>query len=177
MEKIEKMKSRVIPIKGVALVGLLILPSCKAPTVNLGTPEPIKVDISMRLDVYQHGGNKSASPQKPQAPMLAEDAASRRRNRMADIQKFKNERLVGEGRDGLVAIINPPTGEYGDYVRRMVAEENADRLEQMKALAESRKVSLENIQREQATQWANRAFAGEFIEVPTPEGGWTWKAK
>lgn len=153
-----------------------VLAACKAPTVNLGTPEPIKVDISMRLDVYQHGGNKTASSVKSAAATANPDPASRRRNRMADIQKFKNERIVGEGRDGLVAVVNLPQGEYGDYVRKLVAEENADRLEQMKDLAEARKISLADIQKEQAALWVNRSFAGELVEI-SGDGGWTWQAK
>ncbi|GAB4168368.1 MAG: hypothetical protein Fur0032_06610 [Terrimicrobiaceae bacterium] len=152
------------------------LAGCKAPTVNLGTPEPIKVDISMRLDVYQHGGNKTASSVKAAAAPATPDPASRRRNRMADIQKFKNERLVGEGRDGLVAVVNLPPGEYGDYVRKLVAEENADRLEQMKDLAEARKISLADIQKEQAVLWINRSFVGELVEMSSGDG-WTWQPK
>ena len=37
---------------------LALLAGCSTPTVNLSTAEPIKVDIAMRLDVYDH--NKSA---------------------------------------------------------------------------------------------------------------------
>jgi uncharacterized protein YdbL (DUF1318 family) len=152
--------------------------SCKAPSVNLATEDPIKVDIAMRLDVYQHANAKpEGSPAATRKPDAAEDPASRRRNRMADIQTFKNDRIVGENREGFVSIRDLPQGEYGDYVRKTVEAENADRLAQMNDIAEARKTSLPAIQKEQAELWRNRAFKGEFIEVEIEPGVWQWTAK
>jgi uncharacterized protein YdbL (DUF1318 family) len=141
------------------------LGGCKAPTVNLATSEPIKVDINMRLDA------------QGQAPSTAQTPEARRRNRMADIQQFKNERLVGEGHEGLLVIRSKPEGEYGDYVRVAVEEENADRMDLMKSLAESQKTSLPEIQGKQAELWRNRSFKGEWIETPGPDGSWNWVQK
>jgi hypothetical protein len=119
------------------LIACSMLGGCKAPTVNLATSEPIKVDINMRLDVYQYSSPTTKKP--AQAPPTAQTPEARRRNRMADIQQFKNERLVGEGHEGLLVIRTKPEGEYGDYVRVAVEEENADRMDLMKSLAESQK--------------------------------------
>ena len=58
---------------------LALLAGCAAPTVNLSTDQPIKVDISMRLDVYDHNkqvGTKSAAASPAAVP------EARRRNRM-----------------------------------------------------------------------------------------------
>ncbi len=157
---------------------LLAMVGCKAPTVNLGTSEPIKVDIDMRLDVYQHSNTtKPAAQASPTPAATTADPATRRRNRMADIQTFKNSSYVGEGRDGLVVVQKLPDGEYGDTVRKTVEAENADRLEQMKDIAETRKVSLVEIQKEQATLWRNRAFKGELIEIEVEPNVWKWTAK
>lgn len=166
---------------------LAFLTACSGPTVNLETPKPIEVDIQMRLDVYQYSDKKTGSTQPevqqagsetPQPAPGSSNPSTRRRNRMADIQKFKNERLIGEGRDGLVVIVNPPTqNDYADYVRKTVEAENHDRLELMKDQAEARKSSLPEIQQEQAGLWANRSFAGELIEVETSPGKWEWKPK
>jgi hypothetical protein len=82
----------------------LLLASCAAPTVNLATPQPIKVDIAVRLDVYQHA-KEAAKKSRPAT--AATDPTEARRNRMADIQTFKNSRLVGEGRDALLAATLP----------------------------------------------------------------------
>lgn len=160
------------------LIALLCatLSSCKAPSVNLATAEPIKVDIAMRLDVYQYS-NTTTATKLPPKPATVTDPAVRRRNRMADIQAFKNERIVGETREGLVSIVTLPDGEYGDYVRKTVEAENVDRTEQMKDLAETRKTSLPEIQNEQSTLWRNRAFEGELIEVEIEPGTWKWTAK
>lgn len=153
----------------------VLLAGCAAPTVNLSTSDPIKVDIAMRLDVYQHtkdAGLKTASARGPD-----ETAEVRRRNRMADIQNFKNSRLVGEGRDGLLSIRVETEGDAGDYLRKTVAEENADRVSLMKAMAEKERRSLEAIQADQAALWQKRSFQGELIEVLNPDGTFTWIAK
>jgi uncharacterized protein YdbL (DUF1318 family) len=154
-----------------------LLGGCKAPTVNLATSEPIKVDINMRLDVYQYSSPGTRKPTQSQASPAIQTPESRRRNRMADIQHFKNQRFVGEGRDGLLVIRNKPDGDYGDYVRVTVEEENADRMELMKSLAESQKTSLPEIQAKQAELWRNRSFKGEWIETPGPDGAWKWIQK
>jgi uncharacterized protein YdbL (DUF1318 family) len=153
------------------------LGGCKAPTVNLATSEPIKVDINMRLDVYQFSSPTTQKPAQAQASPSARTPESRRRNRMADIQQFKNQRLVGESHEGLLVIRTKPDGEFGDYVRITVEEENADRTELMKSLAESQKTSLPEIQAKQAELWRNRSFKGEWIETPGPDGTWKWVQK
>lgn len=176
--------NRIFHPVGWTALGLALLAACKGPTVNLSTNDPIKVDINMRLDVYQYGtsgANATASPSPGASPGTAtgSGAESRRRNRMADIQKFKNERLIGEGRSGLVVIMKDtlPEGEYGDYVRRAVERENQDRTELMKINADTQKTSLVEIQKQQAELWRNRSFKGEWIEVEVEPGNWQWKQK
>lgn len=153
---------------------MAMLAGCTAPTVNLSTAEPIKVDISMRLDVYSH--NKEVAV-KGAGVSPTSDAETRRRNRMADIQNFKNSRLIGEGRDGLVAIRVDTPGDDGDYVRKTVAAENDDRMAIMKAASEKGKKSLSTVQGEQAVLWQQRSFEGELIEVANPDGTFVWVPK
>ena len=158
------------------VLALGLLGGCKTPTVSLSTAEPIKVDINMRLDVYQC----AASTQKGSATVAApEDAAqSRHRNRLADIQNFKNDRIVGEGHDGLVVVCNPPAnGDYATYVNKVVTAENADRMQLMNAIADKDKVPLPEVQKQQAEIWRNRSFKGELIESPQPDGTWVWGPK
>lgn len=150
------------------------LAGCSAPNINLSTAEPIKVDIAMRLDVYQH--NKDAA-KKPVADGLPPDPETRRRNRMADIQNFKNSRLVGESRDGLLSIRVDTPGEAGDYMRKTVASENEDRMVLMSARTEKEKRNLADIQAEQAALWRQRSFQGELIELANPDGTFGWVAK
>ena len=166
-----------IVLLGTALGTLLAsLLGCKAPTVNLATSEPIEVNINMRLDVYQYAP-AAAKPANGATAVPASTVETRRRNRMADVQKFKNELLVGENRDGLLSIRNQPEGEYGQYVRVAVEQENSDRMEVMKVLADSQKTTLPEIQKRQGELWRNRSFKGEWMEAPQADGSWVWIRK
>ena len=158
----------------VPAAALALLAGCSTPTVNLSTAEPIKVDIAMRLDVYDH--NKAAGT-KSAAANTTEQPETRRRNRMADIQNFKNSRLIGEGHDGLLSVRVETPGDDGDYVRKTVAAENVDRMAVMKSIAEKGQKSLPDVQTEQAALWRKRSFEGELIEVPNPDGTFAWTAK
>ena len=153
----------------------LVVTACAGPTVNLATPQPIKVDIAMRLDVYQHA--KEASKKSTSSVATSIDPAEARRNRMADIQTFKNSRLVGEGRDALLAIRVETPGDYGDFIRKTVDAENADRMALMKSDAEKQKTSLPQIQTKQASLAAKLAFKGEWIEVVKDDGSAEWIQK
>jgi hypothetical protein len=153
----------------------LFLTACAGPTVNLATPQPIKVDIAMRLDVYQHA--KEASKKSTPTSTTSADPAEARRNRMADIQTFKNSRLVGEGRDALLAIRVETPGDYGDFIRKTVDAENTDRMALMKSDAEKQKTSLPQIQTKQASLAAKLAFKGEWIEIIKADGSAEWIQK
>ncbi len=162
-----------------AVVGSLLLSACAGPSIRVSTAEPIEVDIKMRVDVYQHGSaevKKTPGSVAANAPQSTPE--SRRRNRIADIQNFKNSRLVGEGHNGLLSVISTPPGEYGQYVLKTVEEENADRTEVMKAVAERTRRPLPEIQAEQAAEWRTRSFKDEYIEVSNAEGtGFRWEQK
>ena len=150
------------------------LASCASPTVNLSTPEPIKVDVAMRLDVYQHSKEIAADLKKS---LPASDPDSLRRNRMADIQTFKDSRIVGEGRNGLLSIRTDTPGEYGDYIRKTVSEENEDRMALFKSEADKKKTSLIQIQKKQADIFSKMAFKGEWIESETADATVRWIQK
>ncbi len=141
----------------------------------------------MRVDVHQYqetgspkvatgGAAASASP-SPQAAANGTTREERRQNRQADIQVFKNSRLIGETKDGLLEVLTTTEGDYGDYVRRTVERENSDRMEEMKQLAEKEKRPLAEIQSQQAALWVNRSFKGEWIEERKPDGTYGWVQK
>jgi len=169
----EKQTMKILRASAVAAAAATFT-GCSAPNVNLSTAEPIKVDISMRLDVYEH--NKAAA-KKTASVEPASDPETRRRNRMADIQNFKNSRLVGEGRDGLLSVRVDAPGDAGDYTRKIVALENEDRKALMTARSEKEKRAIEDIQSEQAALWRQRSFEGELIETANPDGTFGWIAK
>jgi hypothetical protein len=157
------MKFRIL-----AALPALGLASCAGPTVNLATPEPVKVDIAMRLDVYQHDiapAPEAANPEKD------------RLNRAADLQTFKNSRLIGEGSDALLVIRVESPGDSGDQIRKTVEAENIDRMALMKAQAEREKIPLPAVQKKQADLARKMAFKGEWIEVEKPDGTREWLQK
>jgi hypothetical protein len=154
-----------------AAAALLGLCTACSPNVRLSTPEPIAVDVTMRVDIYQHTPPEGA----PAGP--AAEVEARRRARMAEVQSLKNSRLIGETCRGLLGVIEAPPGEYGAYVRRIVEAENADRLTLMRQIATERGVPLTDAETEQARLWREQSFAGEWIEVPGEGGACRWEQK
>ena len=154
------------PLKSNCLtLGLLVLlPACNAFKVNLSSPEPIKVDVSMRLDVYQYKGDE---PGKPDAAQVSyEEAIERQRNRMSEIQKLKDNRFVGEDHRGLLHLREKPAGDWGEYVERTVNAENEDRTILMRRTAKDTNRALHEIQEEQWKLRTDKAYKGEWVELP-----------
>lgn len=146
------------------LVALLPLASCKLPTVNVATPEPIKVDVNMRLNIYQYRGEEKDKPDEAQVSY--EEAVVRQRNRMAEVQTLKNNRLVGEDHRGMLHLREKPAGDWGSKVEDAVDKENEDR---MILIRHEAKESNKQVHQVEAAHWkANieKAFKGEWIEVP-----------
>ncbi len=144
-------------------VPVLLLTGCKTlPAIPLTTPEPLKVDLTMRLDVYQYRGDEPGD--KTEAISVSE-ANERLRNRMAEIQELKNNRIVGEDHRGLLSLRQTPAGEWGDYVKRTVEEENTDRTLLARHEAKESNRALHVVQAENWRLRTDHAFKGEWIEV------------
>lgn len=158
-----------------ASLAVLSLAGCSSIPVNVGTTEPVKVDIAMKVDVYQHADPNAAKKVAVQAPPA--DVAKSRRNRMAEIQILKNGRIVGENHAGYLEVRNSPPGEYGDYVRTTADAENADRARLIEKLAKEKNLSVAEVEKQQAEMFRKDAFAGEWIEVPDADGKFAWKQK
>ncbi|CAN5835048.1 hypothetical protein BH11VER1_BH11VER1_05070 [soil metagenome] len=163
-------KCRLSPASRLALVSatltacLFFVSACKSFKVNLSSPDPIKVDVNMRLDVYQYKGDE---PGKADAAQISyEEAVARQRNRMAEVQKLKDNRLVGEDHRGLLHLREKPGGEWGTYVERTVSTENEDRTLLMRHAAQEGNRALHEVQDEQWKLRTDKAFKGEWIEVP-----------
>jgi hypothetical protein len=157
------------------LLACLALAACKAPTVHLATPEPVKVDIEMRIDVYQHGKEDPAKPES--ANRKTGDPSKDRMNRLAEIQTLKNSRIVGENAEALLSIRVETPGDYGDHIRKTVEAENADRMALMKAEAAREKIPLPRVQKTQADLARKMAFKGEWIELEKDDGTREWTQK
>lgn len=140
-----------------------------APTINLATPNPIKVDVGVRLDVYQ-----KTAPTKAKEEQSSLEIAANRRLRSGQIQQLKNDSVVGEDRDGYLVIRKPPMDpKYLAYAQGIVAAENADRSFLYLSNAQAQNKPLEMIEREYAQLWSDRAFPGEWVQKEN--GTWTQK--
>ncbi len=87
-------------------LAMLLLAGCSSIPVNVGTTEPVKVDIAMKVDVYQHADPGAAKKVVVQPPPT--DVAKARRSRMAEIQLLKNSRIVGENHAGYLEVRTRP---------------------------------------------------------------------
>jgi uncharacterized protein YdbL (DUF1318 family) len=156
------------PLAALILTSACCLDGC-APTINLATPAPIKVDIGVRLDVYQ-----KTAPTKAKEEQSSLEIAANRRLRSGEIQQLKNDRKVGEDRDGYLVVKKQPADpKYLAYALGVVAAENADRSFLYLANAQTQNKPLEMIEREYAQLWSDRAFPGEWVQKEN--GTWTQK--
>jgi hypothetical protein len=97
------------------IIGIMCLDGC-APTINIATPQPLKADIAVRLDVYE-----KTSPTKAKDEQSSLEIAANRRLRSGEIQQLKNDGVVGEDRDGyLVFIRTPEDAKYLEYAKAIV---------------------------------------------------------
>ena len=160
--------------------------------VTVQTPkEPIKVDISMRLDVYQHiikdideienivSGTEEKSQSNDEQSLLdyfvcsayaqeglspeVEQAALRRRNRRTELVSWQEKGIIGENRLGLLEIRDPESTDPS--LEQLISEENSDRMIIYKAVAKKNNTPVEDVQKIYAERLQNDAPSGTAIEV------------
>lgn len=166
--------------------------------------EPIKIDISMRLDIYQHVVKEideiedvvtGAAQEKPagdnqsrvfnlikpayaqqELPPEVREAALRRRERLERLNYFRSRGIVGENRSGLLEIRDFSSADSS--VREMVDSENRDRKIIYRAIAEGNNISMQEVQKIYARRLQEDAPAGTPIEVfDSATGSYRWKVK
>ncbi len=169
-----------------------------------GSKEPIKVDITMRLDVYQHvekdidaiegivsgvmdkakPGDKqsflsnfisSAYAQEGLSPEV-EQAALRRKERINELHALEGKAIVGENKSGLVKARD--LSQATNVVKQIIDAENCDRIIIYKAVAAKNNTSLEDVQKLYAKRLQNDAPLGAPVEVLNEgSGAYEWKLK
>jgi len=143
----------------------LTLAAC-APTVKLTTPEPVKIDVNMKVNVVTE---QSENPKSGEANAeKAKNAASpqeRRRLRMQEVQTLKSDSKIGEGNDGFLHIVEKATDKpYARYIDRIVTEENADRAAIFKQQASVENKSVSDIAKDFANRANQSSFPGEWVQ-------------
>lgn len=143
---------------------ILKLASC-SPSVRISTPEPVKIDVAMSVDVHNyHHLDESTSGEFDDPNSLSPH--KRRRNRMAEVQNLKNDRVIGEGNDGLLHIRKTIEDKaYKDYTDQVVALENADRMEIFARHSKEFKKPKTIIIKESVQRSRDASFPGEWVQM------------
>jgi hypothetical protein len=137
-----------------------------AKNITLSTKDPLKVDMKVDINVYQHDAPGKAKETTEKTDDIAE-VHRRKYNRQAEIQKLKNDQFVAETHQGLLLLREQPA-EQGGYVRFTVEKENADRKELMIEDARKQGRELHEIEKERYEANVRNSHPGEWIEVPDP---------
>jgi hypothetical protein len=136
-----------------------------AKNITLNTKDPLKVEMKMDINVYQHDAPGKEKEVEKKNDDLAE-TSRRKYNRQAEIQTLKNSRLVAETHQGLLYLREQPAGEQGGYVKFTVEKENADRKALMIEDARKQNRELHEIEKERFETNIRNSHPGEWIEVP-----------
>lgn len=159
--------------------------------------DPIKVDITMRVDVYQHvqedidaiegivSGQGEAPAPGPQSSFFGlvasayaqdglspevEAAALRRKDRLSLLQMLESEGIVGENKLGLLEV--RAAAMITPDAQSLLEEENRDRMLIYTAIAAKNQVAVSEIQKVYAQRLQADAPGGAPIET---EAGWQVK--
>ena len=161
------MRRKVEPVKMV-LSHVLLFGLAGCAQVQLGTPEPLQVDIKMKVDVEQKG----VVAAKGEKPVLS--VAEERRMLSHQVQELKNDRRVGEANDGLLVLKDmPKEPAYADYAKGVVTKENAAREKLFQEKAEVEGKSAEQYAREFAERAREASYPGEWVQDQNGK----WKKK
>ena len=187
----------------IALSAIIFALGCARVSVQ-GSKEPIKLDISMRLDIYQHvqkdidsiedivAGEKQDNKVDDKQGFLhlftssayaqeglsqdVEQAALRRKGRLSKLRGLEEKGVIGENKLGLVELRGLVQDEAA--VKELISAENKDRMIIYKSLADKNNTSVEGIQKVYAQRLQSDAPAGTPLEVLNEaSGSYGWKIK
>jgi len=162
--------------------------------------ESIKLDISMRLDIYQHVAKdidviedivnepvkgkqgskldlfiKDAYAQEPLSPEV-EQAAYNRRDRNPILDTWEEKGVIGENKLGLVEVRDPRRADSS--VNSLINRENSDRIIIYNAIAIKNNISFEEVQKMYAKKLQDRVNSGTPMEILNEATGqYEWKIK
>ncbi|MCM8773832.1 MAG: DUF1318 domain-containing protein [Candidatus Omnitrophica bacterium] len=185
------------------IVMLVVILGCARVRVE-APQQPIKVDITMRLDIYQHvqkdidsiediikgKGTNSEDNQSfiwefitnvyAQESFLmskeVEGAVLRRKERLKELMSLQSKGIIGENSLGLVELRLPQTPHPS--LKELVKSENDDRMIIYNYIAKKDNVPLIEVQRMYALRHQQDAPQGTPIEVLVePPSVYEWRVK
>lgn len=178
-------------------LGLLVI-TVGCASVEVKAPkEPIKMDIAMRLDVYQHvvkdvddiesivEGRSSKSTAMVRSidnffvtnayaddgtlSPEATEAAYRRRDRRGELTALEISGALGEGHSALVVARSAVDGR----AQQIMSEENIDRMIIYRAIAQKNGSSVDGVQKVYAERLREGLPSGAYFQ--NLDGSWTQK--
>ena len=193
-------------MRTIFLLTLAVILNLGCARVRVEAPkEPIKVDIAMRLDIYQHvqkdidaiedivsGAQNESKPAEKQSLLEycvnfayaqeglspeVEEAALRRKDRYAQINSWQEKGIVGENKLGLLEVRDKKAVDT-QLLEELIKAENNDRVVIYQSLAKKNNTSLEEIQKIYAERLQRDVPTGTPIEVfDASRGIYAWKVK
>ncbi|SDU00449.1 YnbE-like lipoprotein [Verrucomicrobium sp. GAS474] len=159
----------------------LLLNGC-APTVNVAVPKPVVIDVNMKVDVTSR--NEAPKPAADATKDKTGGAAEDAHNLSSEVQSLKETHFIGEAATGYVAIRDLPAGNaaagkvntgenYGDYIKRIVDEENRARRTIYGTQASTQGTTLDVEARAAGKRLFSQANSGEWLQ--DENGKWTQK--
>jgi len=190
-------------MKNIFIVLITLVAFLGCARVRVEAPkDPIKLDISMRLDIYQHvakdidaiedivSGNEKKPAVGKQGSWLeafvkdayaqdsfgpeVEQAAYNRRDRRSQLVSLEESGAVGENKLGMVEI----RGNVDSYANALVGAENNDRMIIYRAIAAKNGTSVDEVQKMYAKKLQDGANSGTPVETLNESTGqYEWKTK
>jgi uncharacterized protein YdbL (DUF1318 family) len=177
------------------LIVLLMVFGCAK--VSVETKEPIKVDINMRVDVYQHIVKEADSINDQiygdddqsfnihfflqeacaaDSSAQVQEAITRRKARAKKIKEFFKSGYIGENRNAYLEARGDVPADVSAEVQKAVGEENRDRKIIYEAQAAENDVSVSEVQKIFFKDDYERAPSGYWFEIKRG-GSYTWAQK
>jgi len=182
--------------KVIYILCIIILFGCAK--VSVEATKPIKVDISMRVDIYQHvvkdvksindqiyGGEKDFNAififQNAYAADLsleASQAISRRKARVSKIEEYFSKGYIGENRGALLQIRGDVPSNIKGEVQNLINDENKDRKIIYTETANKNEADVSQITKVFFQEDYKRAPKGYWFEVYNEANGqFNWVQK
>lgn len=148
--------------------------------VAVETKKPLKVDINMRLDVYQHVVNEAESIEdqiygngnaemnfllgvsEVYAADNLSEAIERRKERAPRIESYFNKGYIGEDRNGYLKLIK---SDAPDEVKKVIVKENKDRRIIYQNTANKNNTKLSAVEKIFFKDHYKRAPSGWYFEI------------
>jgi len=189
----------------ITLTVMIFMMGCARVNVG-GAKDPIKVDIAMRLDVYQHvekdidaienivSGPKNEEKESPRDKQSflgfgasiayaeeelspeAQQAALRRKARINEVYALERKSIIGESKIGLLELRDSSQGTAS--VKQLIESENKDRILICEIVAAKNNITVDDLNKIYAKRLHNDAPIGTPLEVlNTATGVYEWKIK